>query len=132
VYLFDLLSPNNETNREKHTAMNEENTVVKLAGREQFSDKLTELLRTGARDQIQQAVEAELNEFMQQFSGRTLSDGRAAVVRNGYLPEREIQTGIGPVKVEIPKVRAKDGKPVSFQSALVPPYVRKKKGTLIT
>ena len=63
---------------------------------------MTELLRSGARDLIQQAVEAELNEFMQQFSDRALSDGRAAVVRNGHLPEREIQTGIGPAKVQIP------------------------------
>jgi len=47
------------------------------------------------------------------------------VVRNGRHPEREIQTGIGPVTVRIPKVRAKDGKPVTFHSALVPPYVRK-------
>jgi transposase-like protein len=105
--------------------MKEENNVVAFTGREQFTDALTELLRSGARDLIQQAVEAELNEFMQQFTGRTMSDGRAAVVRNGHLPEREIQTGIGPVKVRIPKVRAKDGHPVSFQSALVPPYVRK-------
>ena len=102
-----------------------EHNVIEFAGREQFTDALTELLREGARDLIQQAVETELNEFMQQFSGRTLSDGRAAVVRNGHLPERAIQTGIGPVTVKIPKVRAKDGQPVSFQSALVPPYVRK-------
>ncbi|MGB1092580.1 MAG: IS256 family transposase [Oceanobacter sp.] len=105
--------------------MSKENNVIEWTGREQFSDALTELLRDGARDLIQQAVEAELSEFMQQFSGRTLSDGRVAVVRNGHLPEREIQTGIGPVTVKIPKVRAKDGQPVSFQSALVPPYVRK-------
>lgn len=49
------------------------------------------------------------------------------MVRNGYLPERELQTGVGPVKVRIPKVRAKTGKPVTFHSALVPPYVRKTK-----
>lgn len=66
---------------------------------------------------------------MEQFSGRTLADGKSAVVRNGYLPEREIQTGIGPVSVKIPKVRAKDGAPVTFRSALVPPYIRKT-GTL--
>jgi transposase-like protein len=47
------------------------------------------------------------------------------VVRNGYQPQREIQTGIGPVTVQVPKVRSSDGKPVSFHSALVPPYVRK-------
>ncbi len=56
---------------------------------------------------------------------RRLEDGRAGVVRNGYLPEREIQTGIGPVTVQIPKIRSKTGAPVTFRSALVPPYVRK-------
>ncbi|HEC12854.1 MAG TPA: hypothetical protein ENI80_06325 [Acidiferrobacteraceae bacterium] len=35
--------------------------------------------------------------------------------------------GLGPVTVEIPKVRAKTGEPVTFRSALVPPYVRKTK-----
>jgi len=47
------------------------------------------------------------------------------VVRNGHQPEREIQTGIGPVAVQVPKVRSRTGAPVSFHSALVPPYVRK-------
>lgn len=101
------------------------NNVVELAGREQFTDALTDLLRTGARQLIEQAVQAELAGFMEQFSDRSLDDGRAAIVRNGYHPERDIQTGIGPVTVKIPKVRAKDGSPVNFQSALVPPYVRK-------
>ena len=55
---------------------------------------------------------------------RTAS-GHAGVVRNGYLPERDLQTSLGPVTVKIPKVRSKTGKPVSFQSALVPPYIRK-------
>jgi putative transposase len=102
-----------------------ENNVVGFAGREQFSDALTELLRTGARQLIQEAVETELSEFMSRFAGRALNDGRSAVIRNGYLPEREIQTGIGPVRVRIPKVRSRDGIPISFRSALVPPYVRK-------
>lgn len=102
-----------------------ENTVVEFAGREQFSDALTELLRTGARQLIQEAVEAELYNFMSQFAGRALNDGRSAIIRNGFHPERAIQTGIGPVTVRIPKVRSRDGVPVSFRSALVPPYVRK-------
>jgi len=79
-----------------------ENNVVEFAGREQFSDALTELLRTGARRLIQEAVETELSEFMRQFAGKALNDGRSAVIRNGYHPEREIQTGIGPVPVKIP------------------------------
>lgn len=105
--------------------MNKKTTVVEFARPDQFADGLTELLRTGARSLIQQAVEAELAGFMEQFSDRMLEDGKAAVVRNGYHPERAIQTGIGPVTVKIPKVRAKDGQPVTFRSALVPPYVRK-------
>ncbi len=99
--------------------------VVEFTGREEIDDPLTDLLRRGARDLIHQAVEAELAEFMEAFQGRRLADGRAAVVRNGHHPERALQTGLGPVTVKVPKVRAKDGKPVTFRSALVPPYVRK-------
>jgi putative transposase len=99
--------------------------VIELEGRDASLDPLTELLRTGARQLIQQAVEVELQELLSEHAERQLSDGRAGVVRNGYLPEREVQTGLGPVTVKIPKVRAKTGEPVTFRSALVPPYVRK-------
>lgn len=102
------------------------NNIVEFAGRaESTDDPLTDLLRQGARELIQQAVEAELAEYIQSFQGRRLEDGRAAVARNGYQPERDIQTGIGPVTVKVPKIRSKDGDPVTFHSALVPPYVRK-------
>ena len=103
----------------------EKSNVIGFTGRDGIADPLTELLRQGARELIQQAVEAELAEFMAGYENRRLHDGRSAVVRNGYLPERSIQTGIGPVTVQVPKVRAKDGQPVAFRSALVPPYVRK-------
>lgn len=107
--------------------MNKDN-VVQLAGREQsVSDVVTELLRTGAQQLLQAAIEAELQELMLQFKDRRLEDGRAGVVRNGYQPERALQTGIGPVTVKVPKVRSRDGEPVTFHSALVPPYVRKTK-----
>ena len=99
--------------------------VIELEGRDASLDPLTELLRTGARQLIQQAVEVELQDLLSEHAERRLSDGRAGVVRNGHLPEREIQTGLGPVSVKIPKVRAKTGEPVTFRSALVPPYVRK-------
>jgi putative transposase len=92
--------------------------VIELSGREETGDPLTELLRQGARTLIQQVVEAELVELLAKFEGRRLEDGRAAVVRNGYQPERAIQTGIGPVTVKIPKVRAKCGEPVTFRSAV--------------
>ena len=100
-------------------------TIIDITGRDSVTDPLTDLLRKGARDLLQAAIEAERDAFLAEFAERRTVDGRAAVVRSGYHPERAVQTGIGPVTVKVPKVRAKDGKPVTFRSALVPPYVRK-------
>jgi len=103
------------------------NNVLEFAGRDTIFDPLTALLRSGAQQLINQAVEAELEELLNQHSGRRTGGGNAVVVRNGHLPERELQTGLGPVTVKIPKVRSRTGQPVTFRSALVPPYVRKTK-----
>lgn len=64
------------------------NSVVEFARRDEARDPLTELLHSGARELLQQTVEAELASFMDEFRERRLDDGRATVVRNGYLPER--------------------------------------------
>lgn len=101
------------------------NNVIELTGRDTIVDPLTDLLRVGAEKLIYQAVEAELQEQLARYSDRRTEDGRAGVVRNGFLPARELQTNLGPVTVRIPKVRSKTGEPVTFQSVLVPPYVRK-------
>ncbi len=103
----------------------DESTIVEFAGRDAISDPLTDLLRKGARELLQSAIEAELEVFMARFRDRKTAEGHASVVRNGHHPERAVQTGIGPVTVKVPKVRSKTGKPVSFHSALVPPYMRK-------
>lgn len=89
------------------------------------TDPLTELLRAGARDLIAQAVEAELALMLEQHRERLLPDGRQAVVRNGYLPERTIQTGIGDVEIKVPKVRDRSGSGINFTSALLPPYLKR-------
>lgn len=102
-------------------------TIIEFTGRDTVSDPLTDLLRKGARELLQTAVEAELDAFLAEFAKHRTPEGRAAVVRNGHHPERAVQTGIGPVTVQIPKVRSKTGAPVAFRSALVPPYVRKAK-----
>jgi len=57
---------------------------------------LTELIRQGARQLIHQAIEAELESLLAQYAGQRTADGKAAVVRNGYLPERKIRTCIAP------------------------------------
>jgi putative transposase len=105
----------------------ETNNIVDFGSRDRISDALTDLLRTGAQQLIATAVESELESSLGQFATERTEAGHAAVVRNGYHPARPLQTGIGPVSVRIPKVRSKNGPPVTFRSALVPPYVRRTK-----
>ncbi|MGF6980272.1 putative transposase [Paraburkholderia sp. JPY465] len=91
----------------------------------QTKSVLDELIQQGARQIIQQAVEVELATMLEQYSNVKSIDGRRAVVRNGYLPEREVVTAIGPVTVQVPKVRDRSGSGIRFNSTIVPPYVRK-------
>lgn len=91
------------------------------------TDPLHDLLRTGAQQLIASAVEAELAVMLARFAGHRLDDGRQAVVRNGFLPERRIQTGIGDVSVKVPKVRDRSGNGIRFNSALLPPYLKRAK-----
>lgn len=86
---------------------------------------LDELVCRGARQVIQQAIEAELAELLAQYANVKTLGGRQAVVRNGYLPERDIVTAAGPVPVRVPKVRDRSGTGVKFNSSVAPPYVRK-------
>jgi len=44
---------------------------------------------------------------------------KVSVIRNGYLPKRQILTGIGSVSVRTPKVRSKEGETLIFRSVLV-------------
>ena len=101
------------------------NNVQKLRQPDQpADDPLTSLLQQGARQLIAQAVEAELQAYLEQH--RDLRhEGKAAIIRNGYLPEREIQTGIGSVPVKVPKVRDRSGDGNKFNSMLVPPYLKR-------
>ncbi len=87
-------------------------------------DPLTSLLRQGARQLIEQAVEAELQRYLEEHS-HIEHGGKKAIIRNGFLPEREIQTGIGSVPVRIPKVRDRSGQGHKFNSLVVPPYLKR-------
>lgn len=95
------------------------------AGDRANRDTFTEVLRAGARKLIAQALEAEVAELLAAHAEQRDEQGRAIVVRSGHHPKREIQTGVGPIPVQVPKVRSRQGEPVTFRSALVPPYVRK-------
>jgi putative transposase len=87
-------------------------------------DLVTQLIRDGAKQLISQAIEIELEGFLATLSER-LEDGRRRVVRNGYLPERDIMTGVGHVKVQVPRVRDRGDGGITFTSSLIPPYMRR-------
>jgi transposase-like protein len=105
--------------------MNKNKIIALKKPGEISEDPLTELLRIGARQLIADAVEAELQVLLGQYALLKNEKGHLQVVRNGYLPEREIQTGIGPVLVRVPKIRDKSGQGIKFNSTLLPPYLRK-------
>jgi transposase-like protein len=94
-------------------------------GLQEIGLSLDELVRRGARQIVQQAIEAELALLLAQYENVKTLQGQKAVVRNGYLPERDILTGAGPVAVRVPKVRDRSGSGVKFNSVIAPPYVRK-------
>ncbi len=100
-----------------------DNTVVSLNTPQ---DPLTKLIRQGARGLIAQAVEAELQQLLAQHRN-VMVDSKQAIVRNGFLPERTLQTGVGDVEVQLPKVRDRLGNGVKFNSNLIPPYLKRTK-----
>ena len=93
------------------------------------ADPLTDILRSGARRLIEQAVEAELSALLVAHADDKTEDGMARLVRHGHLPEREVMTGIGPVPVKVPRVRDRgtgDDR-IRFRSSILPPWLRKAK-----
>lgn len=103
-----------------------DSNVITLNKPEQ-NDPLQELLREGARKMLASAIEAEVATFIEQYSSLKTETGKAAVVRNGHLPERSIQTGLGDIAVKVPKVRDRSGAGIKFNSNLVPPYLKRTK-----
>lgn len=87
-------------------------------------DLVTQLIKDGAVRLIAEAIEIEVETFINTVSEQ-LADGRPRVVRNGYLPERSIMTGVGGVNVKVPKVRDRGDGSIGFKSALIPPYMRR-------
>jgi putative transposase len=94
-------------------------------------DALTEILRRGAQQMLARAIENEVAEYLGQHADQCDEMGRRLVVRNGYLPARDIQTGIGLVEVRQPRVRDKrcdeQGERLRFTSRILPPYLRRTK-----
>ena len=101
-----------------------------LAFRQQFDERspLDQLVREGARRMLQEAINAEVDGFIEQHGGRRDDQGRRLVVKNGSLPAREILTGAGPVEVSQGRVRDNSPNPddrVQFTPSVLPAYLRR-------
>ena len=109
--------------------MNENINIVPLRQPDEIDDPLTNILRSGARQLLAQAVENEAAAFLDAMKDLKLADGRDRLVRHGHGPTRTIQTGIGAVEVERVKIRdrgsAGDGERVRFTSAILPLWARR-------
>ncbi len=92
----------------------------------EVQDALTDVLRHGAHQLLAQAIESEVADFLAQHRETRDQAGRQRLVRNGYLPPRTIQTGIGAVPVQAPRVRDRAGE-IRFTSSILPPYLRRTK-----
>ncbi len=90
-------------------------------------DALTGVLRQGAWRMLAQTVEEEVEAFVAAHEHITDEKGRRLVIRNGYLPKRTIQTGIGDIAVKAPRARDRSGSGIRFTSAILPPYLRRTK-----
>jgi hypothetical protein len=110
-----------------------EDSVVALPrpGASVTDDPLLAVLRDGAKRMLMQAVEAEVEAFLATHAELADEQGRRRLVRNGHAPERQIETGIGPLAVRRPKLRdrggAGSGEPIRFTSAILPAYLRRTK-----
>jgi putative transposase len=110
-------------------AMTSDSTVVGLRQPDDIDDPLTGVLRSGARQLLAQAIEAEAEAFLARMRSLRLPDGRDRVVRHGHGPERLVQTGIGPVAVRRAKIRDRGagagGERIRFTSAILPRWARR-------
>jgi len=90
---------------------------------------LDELVREGARQLLQRALELEVAEVLSEFDRLRDDTGHRRVVRNGHLPARSVLSGAGPLEVQQPRIRDRAGKDavdrIRFSSAILPAYLRR-------
>ncbi len=88
------------------------------------TNPLEEIIRQGARQLLQTALDAEVEQILELFKEQKDENGRQRVVRNGYRPQREIVSGAGRLEVRPPRLRDRAGQE-RFTSAILPPYLRR-------
>ena len=90
---------------------------------------LEEIAREGARKMLQLALENEVEEFVQKQSALRDENGKKVVLKNGYMPQRDIVTGMGPLTIKQPRIDDRNLKDYSnatrFSSNILPRYLRR-------
>ncbi len=111
--------------------MDEPTSILPIHQEPGTQDVLTEVLRKGAQKLLIATLEAEVDEYVSRFTEERDDQGHRLVVRNGRCPERELQTGAGPIRVRRPRVDDRrtddEGNRIRFTSAILPPYLRRTK-----
>lgn len=86
--------------------------------------ELEKTLRNGASRLLISALEAEVERYLQIHQQARDQAGHRLVVRNGYGTSRDLQTGLGTLAVQTPRIDdRRDGK--RFVSRILPPYLRR-------
>jgi len=105
--------------------------IAQVGAEEEGRSLLDELVFQGAREMLRVALEAEVEEFLEQHRDARDGEGRRQVIRNGHLPERKVVTGAGAVPVRRPRIRdlrgVEDPESVRFESKILPRYLRRSK-----
>jgi transposase-like protein len=91
---------------------------------------IDEIVREGARRMLAEALQAEVDAYVAQFTDQRDERGRRLVVRNGTHQPREVLTSAGAVEVVAPRVNDRrtdpdTGQRCRFSSAILPPWCRK-------
>ena len=95
--------------------------LFKFSSIAEVDDTLTALLREGAKKMLASAIEFEVQDHLSLHAEIRDTKGRRLVVRNGYLPARTLQTGLGDVDVKVPRIRDNSGQSIAFHSSILPP-----------
>lgn len=89
-----------------------------------FEWAVHEVVRDDLQRLLQRALELEAAQFVEDHANLVGSDGHRRIVRHGYMPERTVGTGIGPLSIRRPRVKDREYR-IIFRSAVLRRYLRR-------
>jgi putative transposase len=95
---------------------------------ETVTSTLETVLRNGARKMLQEAIEVEVDDFINTYKDLHDTEGKRLAVRNGHMPERDFLTSMGPIKIKQPRVddrKLRKDVASEFTSRILPKYMRR-------